>query len=220
MRPALEAVGAEHKVGDRAGVAIGRVAAAFAARAHARRDQRRLGIEPAAGLRHGSRRIVEYVDHHRHLHRGDRAPRRGAQPRGIEGQHGAQVGLARAQAGLRRQRLHDRVAREFAVPLPLQRAARQREAQEIALQVFRPQRLLAGQAAQVFALGLPRHAFVEQRQIRHQRRQRHLGRRPRMHLVVKLAALRVVGRQQVGHFIDRCHTAMVAGAPARPRAAK
>jgi hypothetical protein len=198
---AFVAVGAQRKVGDG-----DRMAGAH------RAGQRRTVAEPGPGPRHHRLRVVDRVGQHDQLHRRHRAAGDGAQPVRIDTvKRQRQVGQ-----GFKRGRtvkwLHEGVARELAVALPLQAVPRQIQVQEVGLQIGHRQALLARQQAQVRGLGLTRHALVEHGDVHHQRRQRDARRRSRMHLVVQRAALRVVGGKQGVAFAAAAGAVSLGGA--------
>jgi hypothetical protein len=103
----------------------------------------------------------------------------------------------RAGLGGGRQRLHDGVARELGMPLPLQRELAAAQAQEVGIQRLGGQRVLAGQALQVGMLVGAADAVIQHGDVDDERRQADAGRRPGMHLVVQGQAQRVVGGQDV-----------------------
>ncbi len=96
------------------------------------------------------------------------------------------------------QRLHDGVAGELGVPLPFDRVTLEAQTQEVAVQAVQRQFLLPGQAAQMVALLLARHARVEHGHINDEGWQPHAGRGPRMHFVVQLDTQGIVRRQKTG----------------------
>ncbi len=162
------------------------------------RSHQRLPAQPVLRLRQRGVHRGQVAMQQGQLDGRDGAARDRAQPGRVDRQRGHKVGVAGAQQGTVRQRLHKRVAREFRMPLPLDGVARHPQSHEITGQCVHRQSLLAGQAAQVLPLNLARDALVEHRHIHNQRRQSHPRRRPGVHLVVQHGTQGVVHGKQAG----------------------